>query len=94
MEYIAHLHKDRNSDYDVSFPDFPGCISAGKTLASRMAAGRWRSISRAWLVAVCSPRFPRSPCGPRWLYTRRQFGTLQTPASNRQPIGYSSNRAV
>jgi predicted RNase H-like HicB family nuclease len=40
MEYIAYLHKDRNSDYGVSFPDFPGCITAGRTLdeASRMAA--------------------------------------------------------
>jgi predicted RNase H-like HicB family nuclease len=39
MEYIAYLHKDRNSDYGVSFPDFPGCITAGRTLdeASRMA---------------------------------------------------------
>jgi predicted RNase H-like HicB family nuclease len=39
MEYIAYLHKDRDSDYGVSFPDFPGCITAGKTLdeASRMA---------------------------------------------------------
>lgn len=40
MEYIAYLHKDRNSDFGVSFPDFPGCITAGKTLeeARRMAA--------------------------------------------------------
>ena len=40
MEYIAYLHKDGDSDYGVSFPDFPGCITAGKTLdeASRMAA--------------------------------------------------------
>src|SRR5271167_2623710 len=40
MEYIAYLHKDRDSDYGVSFPDFPGCVTAGKTLdeASRMAA--------------------------------------------------------
>jgi predicted RNase H-like HicB family nuclease len=39
MEYVAYLHKDRDSDYGVSFPDFPGCITAGKTLdeASRMA---------------------------------------------------------
>jgi predicted RNase H-like HicB family nuclease len=29
MEYIAYLHKDANSDYGVSFPDFPGCITAG-----------------------------------------------------------------
>jgi predicted RNase H-like HicB family nuclease len=32
MEYIAYLHKDRKSDYGVSFPDFPGAITAGKTL--------------------------------------------------------------
>jgi predicted RNase H-like HicB family nuclease len=31
MNYIAFLHKDRKSDYGVSFPDFPGCIAAGKT---------------------------------------------------------------
>lgn len=30
--YIALVHKDPDSDYGVSFPDFPGCISAGVTL--------------------------------------------------------------
>jgi predicted RNase H-like HicB family nuclease len=40
MEYIAYLHKDRKSDFGVSFPDFPGCVTAGKTLeeARSMAA--------------------------------------------------------
>ena len=40
MDYIAYLHKDKGSDFGVSFPDFPGCITAGKTLdeAHRMAA--------------------------------------------------------
>ena len=39
MDYIAYLHKDRNSDFGVSFPDFPGCITAGRSLeeARRMA---------------------------------------------------------
>lgn len=32
MNYIALIHKEENSDYGVSFPDFPGCISAGATL--------------------------------------------------------------
>ena len=27
--YIGLLHKDAHSDYGVSFPDFPGCITAG-----------------------------------------------------------------
>src|SRR5260221_13345194 len=40
MDFIAYLHKDRDSDFGVSFPDFPGCVTAGKTLeeARRMAA--------------------------------------------------------
>ncbi len=29
--YIGIIHKESASDYGVSFPDFPGCISAGKT---------------------------------------------------------------
>jgi predicted RNase H-like HicB family nuclease len=32
MDYIAYLHKEKDSDYGVSFPDFPGCITAGRTL--------------------------------------------------------------
>lgn len=31
-EYIALLHKEPNSDWGVSFPDFPGCVSAAATL--------------------------------------------------------------
>ena len=31
-QYIALIHKDADSDYGVSFPDLPGCISAGVTL--------------------------------------------------------------
>jgi len=40
MEYIAYLDKERKSDFGVSFPDFPGCVTAGNTLdeARRMAA--------------------------------------------------------
>lgn len=30
--YIAIIHKDEDSDFGVSFPDLPGCISGGKTL--------------------------------------------------------------
>ena len=30
--YIGVVHKDQYSDYSVSFPDFPGCITAGETI--------------------------------------------------------------
>jgi predicted RNase H-like HicB family nuclease len=38
--YIALLRKDAASDYGVEFPDFPGCVTAGRTLeeARAMAA--------------------------------------------------------
>lgn len=29
--YIAMVHKDPDSDYGVSFPDLPGCITVGST---------------------------------------------------------------
>ena len=37
--YIGLIHKQVDSDYGVSFPDFPGVITAGSTLddARRMA---------------------------------------------------------
>ena len=38
--YIALIHKDPDSDFGVSFPDFPGCISAGATLDEAMRMGR------------------------------------------------------
>ena len=38
--FIALIHKEPKSDYGVSFPDLPGCVTAGATLdeARRMAA--------------------------------------------------------
>ena len=37
--YIALLRKESASDYGVDFPDFPGCVTAGRSLdeARRMA---------------------------------------------------------
>jgi predicted RNase H-like HicB family nuclease len=39
MHYFGVVHKEPKSDYGVSFPDFPGCITAGRTLEeARMMA--------------------------------------------------------
>jgi predicted RNase H-like HicB family nuclease len=32
VNYIAIVHKDPESDFGVSFPDFPGCITAGSNI--------------------------------------------------------------
>ena len=31
-DYIGIVHKDSGSDFSVSFPDFPGCVTAGRDL--------------------------------------------------------------
>jgi predicted RNase H-like HicB family nuclease len=35
--YIARVHKDEGTSYGVSFPDVPGCISAGDTFEEAVA---------------------------------------------------------
>jgi predicted RNase H-like HicB family nuclease len=35
--YIALVHKDEGKSYGVSFPDVPGCISAGDTFEQAVA---------------------------------------------------------
>ena len=47
--YIALIHKEPNSDYGVSFPDLPGCVTAGTTIdeARTMRLKRSPSISMA-----------------------------------------------
>jgi predicted RNase H-like HicB family nuclease len=32
QHYVALIHKDADSDFGVSFPDFPGAVTAGRTL--------------------------------------------------------------
>jgi predicted RNase H-like HicB family nuclease len=38
--YVAVVHKDKDSDFGVSFPDFPGAVTAASSLdeAVEMAA--------------------------------------------------------
>jgi predicted RNase H-like HicB family nuclease len=31
-QYVALIHKESSSDFGVSFPDFPGCITAGTSI--------------------------------------------------------------
>ncbi len=59
--YIAPVHKDDGTSYGVSFPDVPGCVSAGDTFeeavsnASEALAGHFAAM-RADGETVPSPR--------------------------------------
>ena len=49
--YIAIVHKDWDSEYGVQFYDFPGCITAGKSIeeANTMANEALKSHV-AWMI--------------------------------------------
>jgi predicted RNase H-like HicB family nuclease len=59
--YLALVHKDEGTSYGVSFPDVPGCISAGNTFeeaienAAEALAGHFAAM-RADGDAIPSPR--------------------------------------
>lgn len=59
--YIALVHKDVGTSYGVSFPDVPGCISAGDTFeeavtnAAEALAGHFAAM-RADGESIPSPR--------------------------------------
>ncbi|MFN4010368.1 MAG: type II toxin-antitoxin system HicB family antitoxin [Pannonibacter sp.] len=59
--YVAFLHQDEGPGYGISFPDFPGCISAGNTLeeAIRMgteALGFHAEVMRDYGEVIPAPR--------------------------------------
>jgi predicted RNase H-like HicB family nuclease len=59
--YIALVHKDEGTSYGVSFPDVPGCISAGDTFeeavvnAAEALAGHF-ALMKADGDAIPKPR--------------------------------------
>jgi len=60
--YIALLRKDPSSDYSVDFPDFPGCITAGRTLdEARRMAGKALRLHIQGMIQDRDPIPPPSP---------------------------------
>ena len=39
MLYIAFVHRDEEPGFGISFPDFPGCVSDGDTIAETIRRG-------------------------------------------------------
>ena len=50
-DYVAVVHKEADSDFGVSFPHFPGCVSAGATFAEAAAMAAEASNGHAGLMA-------------------------------------------
>lgn len=56
--YIALIHKDDESDFGVSFPDFPGCVTAGETLEDAAAMAREALEGHVALMADLGQAIP------------------------------------
>ena len=61
--YIALVQKDPGTSYGVSFPDVPGCISAGDTLDEALANAAQALAGHLALMRADGDPIPR-PRGP------------------------------
>jgi predicted RNase H-like HicB family nuclease len=56
--YTGIVHKDPTSDFGVSFPDFPGCVSAGETLAEAARLAREALVAHIELMTEVGEAIP------------------------------------
>jgi predicted RNase H-like HicB family nuclease len=62
MAYVAIIRKEPGSDYGIDFPDLPGCVTAGKTLAeARRFAAEALTLHLDGLAAGGLPIPPQRP---------------------------------
>ncbi len=57
--YPAFIDKDEDSDFGVSFPDFPGCVSAGETLEEAMLGGQEALAGHLALMVADGDELPK-----------------------------------
>jgi len=46
--FIAVIRRQAGSEFHVSFPDFPGCVSSGKTLAEARRNAEQALAAHCW----------------------------------------------
>ena len=39
MRYVAFIHRDDDTGFGISFPDFPGCVAVGDTVDNAIRRG-------------------------------------------------------
>ncbi len=60
--YVAVVHKEPGSDYGVSFPDFPSCVTAGATLDEAVALAHDALAFHLEGMATDGDPLPARPC--------------------------------
>lgn len=56
--YVALISKEPNTEYWVDFPDFPGCVSAGKSMKAAVENAHEALAMHAALMAKDGDRLP------------------------------------
>ena len=51
MEYPIAIHKDKNSFFNVTVPDLPGCFSTGETIDQALNTIKEEILSRLKILA-------------------------------------------
>jgi predicted RNase H-like HicB family nuclease len=76
--YIALVHKDRDTSYGVSFPDVPGCISAGDTFEEAIDNASQALAGHLAVMAADGDAIPK----PRSLEELREDAEFVEDATN------------
>lgn len=95
MHYAIAIHKDAGSDYGVSVPDLPGCISAGESIEDAIAMAR-EAIELHLIGLIEEGGFPPEPtpieqwrahpdyAGATWAVVRIEESNLSNKAQRVQ----------
>ncbi len=88
--YVALVRKEPGSDYGVSFPDFPGCVTAGRTLEEAYAMAEEALAGHVELLLEDNDELP-PPSSPEAIARRRDTkGALLALV----PLGLPRRKAV
>ncbi|MGE4339221.1 MAG: type II toxin-antitoxin system HicB family antitoxin [Pigmentiphaga sp.] len=55
---IALIHRDEGSEYGISFPDFPGCVSGGASLEEAFQRGSDALAAHVEALMECGEALP------------------------------------
>ncbi len=58
--YPALLDKDEDSDFGVSFPDFPGCVSAGESIEDALIGAQEALAGHVALMLADGDALPKA----------------------------------
>ena len=89
-QYIALIRKEEETDYGVDFPDFPGCITAGRTLEEARAAAIEALEGHAKILIEDGHALPEPSSLDRVMAERENRDTVAILV----PLGRAKGRAV